>query len=481
MRLLLVSVAIALVMLLVRTLGLEGIVAEIPARYGPAVQQFVGVAMWVAFAFFADRLFRFLYWDGWLRRKRNQDTPALIEDIVTIALLVLGISLGLYFEAGLSLTGLLTASGATAIVLGIALQAVIQDLFSGLSVNFDGSYAIGDWLTIYSDQMPEPQYGRVAGITWRMTYLRLEDGRRLILPNHIMTSNPVLNHSRPMGGKRLNVTIAVDNRFPSERATSILHAEALRAVRQKGLLRVPEPDVILTKVTGDTSFFEVRFFANPDEIEPNRAQSAVLTALHGAMLRHKVATPVTNLEIQQTPDSFDFGQREMRAALNRVGLFMNVLDKEQLDQLATGCKTIAMPPGALLIRQGENASSMFVILEGAARISVRNPAGENHEVAVVAGGDVVGEMSLMTGAPRTATVTAATGLRVLEITKEPIEALMKAAPELLERFGRVLAQRQLELNALTDQPQHKDAVEKDLLQRMRVFFGRVFRTAQTGS
>jgi small-conductance mechanosensitive channel len=127
-----------------RIAGAKWILAVMPAPYGAAMVSTLGVLAVVAIAVVIDRLVRYFYWYGYLRRKRKRETPALIEDILTIALLALGTSIGLFFEAGVSFTGLLAASGATAIVLGIALQAVINDVFSGLSLNFDGSYSIGD-------------------------------------------------------------------------------------------------------------------------------------------------------------------------------------------------------------------------------------------------------------------------------------------------------------------------------------------------
>src|SRR5450432_704360 len=175
-------------LVLLRFAGARLIVVAVPAPYGAGMINALGVLMVIAIALVIDRLVRVFYWNGYLRRKRKRNTPALIEDILTIALVVLGASIGLFFEAGVSFAGLLTASGATAIVLGIALQAVIQDVFSGLSLNFDGSYAIGDWLTIYSEHFSEPLYGQVQGITWRTTFLHLADGRRLMVPNHLMTS-----------------------------------------------------------------------------------------------------------------------------------------------------------------------------------------------------------------------------------------------------------------------------------------------------
>jgi small-conductance mechanosensitive channel/CRP-like cAMP-binding protein len=445
------------------------ITREIATPYGEGIVSALGVLMVIAAFVSLDRLIRFFYWDGYLRRKRNRDTPALIEDILTIALVVFGASIGLSFEAGVSFTGVLTASGATAIVLGIALQTVIQDLFSGLSVNFDGSYAIGDWLTIYSDQFPEPVFGQVHGITWRTTFLHLDDGRRLMIPNRMVTSNPVLNHSRPPTPKRLSFDIVLDNRFPSERAKSILLGEAFRAVRQHGLPETPEPEIVLTKVGSDDAFYEVRFYAHPDFIRPSVAQSLIGSALHETMLRHRLPTPVTNVEMAPSPGEFEFGQKEVEDALNRVAIFKDVLNADQMHTLASTCGVRILPPGTIFIRQGDTAASMFVILEGAARITLEAD-GESRDVAVLVGGDIVGEMSLMTGAPRAATVTSITMMRVLEVTKDAIEEQLQASPQLLERFSGVLAARQLALSDIAQRTRQLQTVETDLLARIRQFF-----------
>jgi small-conductance mechanosensitive channel len=272
------------------------ILATVPEPYDAGLVHAIGIALTIAMAFFFDRVIRYFYWDGYLRRKRKRETPALIEDMMTVALVALGASIGLSIEIGVSFTGVITASGATAIVLGIALQAIIQDLFSGLSINFDGSYAIGDWLTIYSDQFREPVYGQVTGITWRITFLKLDDGRRVMIPNRLVTSHPVMNHSRPPGPKRLSFEVVVDVRCPAERVKAVLLDETIRAVRQKGLSATPEPDVLITKIAPDAVSYEVRFYADPDKIPPNRARSLVGNALHEAMLRHELPLPVSQVE-----------------------------------------------------------------------------------------------------------------------------------------------------------------------------------------
>lgn len=471
-----VALIAAAILLALRFWGASEIIADVPAPYGLFVVHLIGVAFVVAVMIFLDRLIRTFYWNGYLRRRRKRETPALIEDVVTGALIILGLSIGLNFEVGLSITGIVTASGATAIILGIALQAVIQDLFSGLSINFDGSYMLGDWLTVYSDQMPEPVYGCVSGITWRTTYLTLEDGRQLMVPNHTMTANPVLNHNRPRGAKRLSVEVSVDNRIPSEDVEDMLLGEAFKVVRGAGFARNPEPTVLIKNVTSDGVDYSIRFYANPNQLSPSEARSTVLKAMLGVIQHNEISSPVQQVELTQPPSiRSPLGEKEARNALLHSSLFANVLNEQQLSDLAANCSRKELPRGAVLMRQGELPSSMFIILEGAVSISVEGQGGQAQEVAVSAAGDVVGEMSLLTGAPRTATATTLARLRVLEIEKRDIEELLSKSPELAERFSAILAKRQSELDELANRAVNKAAVESDILSRMKVYFSRAFR------
>ncbi len=445
--------------------------AVLPAPAGAIVVHTIGVIWILSVTLLVDRLIRFFFWNGYLRHRRGRDTPALVEDVVTVALLVFGLSLGLYLEEGLSVTGLVTASGATAIILGIALQAVIQDLFSGLSINMDGSYVLGDWLTVFTDQMPTPLYGRVTGITWRTTFLTLEDGRRLMVPNHMMTAQPVLNHSQPAGPKRYFVEISVDNRIPFKRIHDALLGEAFKVVTRKGFARHPSPSVMFDRLGEDGCYYHIRFYAYPGEISVARCRSIMLDAMLDVTLKNNFASPVQQLEMQPPPNlDFTVGEKETRAVLARAPLFASALDEEQIADLARHCTVHQFPIGAVLMKQGGEPGPMYVILEGAVSITIAGPDGTSHEVAVSATGDIVGEMSLMTGAPRTATVTVVASMRGLEITKSGIESLLQKTPGLAERFSAILAQRQRELDQTADHAARRANPETDILTRMKSFF-----------
>jgi CRP-like cAMP-binding protein len=115
-------------------------------------------------------------------------------------------------------------------------------------------------------------------------------------------------------------------------------------------------------------------------------------------------------------------------------------------------------------------------MEGAANVTIRGDSGQSHEVNILATGDVVGEMSLMTGAPRNASVTALTRVRVLEVTKSTIELLLQKSPNLAERFSRVLAERQAQNAELAGRMVRREEVQQDLLARITTFFSRAFRS-----
>jgi len=254
----------------------------------------------------------------------------------------------------------------------------------------------------------------------------------------------------------------------------ILLAEAYRAVRQKPLTGRHKPDVVIEKVLADSTCFHVRFYADLEESDPQSARSIMALALHRALLRHKVPNPVSQVELVPVRGIFDSVLAEVRDVLGKVSIFENILDASQLDALVSACEVRTLAADTAFIRQGDTGTSMFVILEGAAHISISMADGEVREVAVLAAGDIVGEMSLMTGTPRAATVISLTAMRVLEVTKESIESLLAEEPGLLERFSHVLAIRQSGLSEIASTTNQKQALQRDILAQMRRFFSRAF-------
>lgn len=160
---------------------------------------------------------------------------------------------------------------------------------------------------------------------------------------------------------------------------------------------------------------------------------------------------------------------DISATLRAIPLFGEVLDDAQIERLASKCHVAVFPTGSLLMTEGDFGTSMFAVVEGTLSVTLADKRGAAHGVATLAAGDIVGEMSLMTGARRRATVTATSEVVAIEITKFALEEVLARAPDLIDNFAGILARREAELDRVA-----ADAASsgKDhLVAQIKRFFG----------
>src|SRR5919197_1691544 len=118
-------------------------------------------------------------------------------------------------------------------------------------------------------------------------------------------------------------------------------------------------------------------------------------------------------------------------ALARTPLFAG-LEPAELEELEAGMRRQTFGPGDVICRAGEPGDSLFVIADGFARVILDEPSGGARTVARLRRGDVIGEMSLATGEPRSATVVAAVPTTAIEISRDDVAALIARQPRLIE-------------------------------------------------
>ncbi len=140
---------------------------------------------------------------------------------------------------------------------------------------------------------------------------------------------------------------------------------------------------------------------------------------------------------------------EHRAFLATIPLFAETLDDEQLSFLAAQSRPALFRAHTRLMSQGSLGGSMFVIAKGEVSVNLVDEHGREQIVATLGPGEIVGEMSLFTGDRRTATVSAVNNVEAVEITKWSLERVFAKAPELVDTFAALLAERQAELNQLS--------------------------------
>jgi small-conductance mechanosensitive channel/CRP-like cAMP-binding protein len=370
------------------------------------------------------------------------------------------------------ITPLLTTSAVFTMVLGLALQDVLGNLFSGLSVHISPPFKIGDWIQINNFM------GKVVESNWRATTLRLSTGAMVILPNNHIARNEITNFSDSAGSMFQEFTVGLPYTVSPERIRRILTG-ACRQVDE--IYTRPSPLIILDKFDEYSINYKIRFWiANEDN--PDRVTNQLASRIWYRLKREDISIPfpIQDLYLHQEKDN------RHKIIEHRLGLiagidFLAGLELEQKQFIAERLEECWYETGEEIVVEGAYDSDFYVIDRG--RVSVIIARAGSRPVAELQEGDFFGEMSLLTGEKRSATVCAKTETRLLKLSRDSMGRLLSENEKIAEALSASLAQRQsknaelLETHRVSQSGKKGSGREFDggaskaaILQRIRSFF-----------
>lgn len=391
-----------------------------------------------------------------LRQDRVPDAfPSILQDAIVIGVLLLVATF--VFE-----DKLLTTSAVGAVVVGFALQDTLGNAFAGLAIQSEKPFRIGAWIRVGDFE------GRVTEVTWRATKLRTKSGNFVIVPNNIVAKEAITNYSEPQVPTRIEVEVGasyLSTPGAVERAAREALANSPRALKQ------PEPSVILSSFDGSAINYRIRFWIDNYEFD-ELARHQVRTAIFYAFARHGIEIPwpiEVGYERQWPEPDAATRQRDRERILGGVDLF-NRLSVEQRREIAASTAVQVFGDGEAIVRQDAPGQSMFVVSSGKVAV-VLEP--QQREIAVIEAGGYFGEMSVLTGSPRTATVIARGDTAVLELDAEVFRRLGAADPQAVEQIGVLAVARRAELEQAREaaKPVAVADAPGSLLARMKKFLG----------
>ena len=379
--------------------------------------------------------------------------PAIVQDTLLILLFAAAATLILRDR-------ILATTAVGAVVLGFALQDTLGNLFAGLAIQIDRPFRVGDWLTIGELE------GSVSEITWRSTKLVTKAGNFVVVPNSVMAKDPITNYSVPTRHMRLQVDVGASYDVPPNVVKAVI-ADALKNASELSASKPAE--VRIADFAGSAILYRVWFWV--DDFDPDdRAQDQVRSYIYYAFRRNNITIPYP-IQIEMSPEEGGMAAAPVAAdsgLLANVPMFAPLNDSERA-QLSAVARPVVFARGEAVVRQGQAGHSLFVVKRGEAAVTLASAEGE---VARLRAGDVFGEMSLLTGEPRTATVTAVTDCDLLEIDADGFRSVVMANPPLLEQVTTAAAVRREELDRHRET--HTTAVSRaeaghSLLKRVRHF------------
>ena len=387
-----------------------------------------------------------------LREDRVPDRfPTILQDAIVLALVLLS-------STFLS-QQLLTTSAVSAVVLGFALQDTLGNAFAGLAIQSEKPFHVGQWIKVTDHE------GRVAEVTWRATKLRTKAGTLVILPNNIVSKEAITNYSEPTAPVRLTVDVGAAYEAPPNQ----VRAAIMEAMRHCTLvLAAPAADVLLLSFDASAITYRARFWIE-DFATDDRARDQVRTAIYYSFQRHGIEIPWP-IQVEYSREWKQPEPRDRVDAIERVLLRVDLfaaLSSEFRREVALAAERIVYGAGETIVRQGDPGQSMFVVADGTVSVVIE-PA--RNEVARIEAGGYFGEMSLLTGEPRTATVLAVNDVTVIEIGADLFRRLAAADPRAIEKIGEAAVARRAGLDAARSVTAGGVSVASDsLMARMKKF------------
>ncbi len=397
-------------------------------------------------------------------RRRQVHFSTIFRDLATLLVYTV-VVFSVLRSMDVDVSGLLTTSAIVTAVIGLALQETLGNVFSGLSLQMQKPFEPGDWIRFDS------HLGRVQGIGWRSTSLITRSLETLDVPNALLAREVVTNYRGTAVGDELFV--GVSYKTPPS-VTKRVIVEVLREVPD--VVTMPEPVAELEEFGDSSMKYRVRFWMR-DYARQELVRDTIMTNLWYAFRRHgiEIPFPIRNVFVRNVDgagsDADAFEQQRL-AALRQVD-FLADLDDAELGMLRSDLQEAVFGSGETICREGDPGDAFFVLRRGTVEVVALGADGKDTHVADLRAPAFFGEMALLTGEARAATVRAKGDAELLVVERAGFEALFKTRPSVAAAVSRVLATRQSELRERRGQSAAVESTEsraRRLLVKMQAIF-----------
>jgi small-conductance mechanosensitive channel len=382
---------------------------------------------------------------------RRPRESKLVQDLLAALIYIAAGFAIVAYVFDLPLKGLLATSGVLAIVIGLALQSSLGDVFSGIVLNIERPYRVGDWIILDDDVQ-----GKVIETNWRATHLLTGRQDVAIIPNSIIAKSKLVNCSTPTEIHGASIRVKLEPSLSPAAGRGLLKDALLGSTH---IMRTPEPSVTVKDISAETIEFELAYSV-ADVGAVNLAQNDLFDRIHRAAAAAGARfAPRLAGASKQVPAE---GERTLGATLTA----------EEKAALAAQMLRKDYKPGDLVVTPGTVLQALCIVGRGVLVASAEED-GRKMEVIRLTRGDYFGEIGLLSDEPLNGEITAVTRVVIYEISKEALSPLLQARPSMAEELSESLASRRLAHRTVLDrhhQEQHDEGVAGRVAANIRRLF-----------
>ncbi|MEX2241862.1 MAG: mechanosensitive ion channel family protein [Burkholderiales bacterium] len=408
--------------------------------------------------------------------KLGRPLPRIIEDLAIIVVYTV-YGLSQLRLAGVDLTGIIATSAIITAILAFAMQDTLGNVLGGLAIQLDNSVRVGDWIQM------DGLSGRVIDIRWRSTAVETRDWQTVVIPNSLLMKNRFTILGRREGAPlqwRRGIRFMIDPAVPPARVITLIDEE-MREIMIANVARAPAPSCILVGFEAGNLLYELRYFLTDlqeDEYTDSAVRVHLFASLQRAGLRVAEEQRTVLAVAKDEAHAESVRQRELQRRLimlKQVDLLAPLSDEEK-NFVAERLQYAPFARGDIITKQGSIAHWLYVIAFGEAEVRFEQPGRAPRVIGTVRPGQFFGEMGLLAGESRNATVMAKTDVECYRLDRASFQALLLARPELANEVSKVIATRKPELEtaraeAAEAMAHPPEPAQPALLERIQRFFG----------
>ena len=428
-----------------RNLALPTLVLLLFCRYvldlggDTAFLKIVATLFWVSAIYTALSLLNAVLFSDMKGESWRANVPALFLDLSRFILILVGIAIVMSSVWGTDLGGLLTALGVGSIVIGLALQDTLSNIFSGISILFERPYGEGDWIEVNGT------IGKVDAINWRATRLQNRDGDSIIIPNSIMASSTILNESKPEGPGYEDYMISFSYNDPPNKVKSVM-LDTLKTT--PGVLENPPPMVRTLSYNDSSISYQVRF-ALDDYGDLLTIKDAFATRIWYAAQRNQLSIPFpirTLYHFDGPTLDKQAEEKQQDQSLREIKQFIQ-LDNAK-NELTPQLDVQHFGKSETIIAEGDIVKALYLILTGNVAMNIEDPQGQTHIVTQIAKGDLFGGQSLLRGQASSSAFIALTDVSVVSLSNEMVMTMVEQKPSFARELEELIELRRTAENSI---------------------------------
>lgn len=412
------------------------------------------------------RFITFLITKTVYRNASQGEISSLLKTVLSVIVYI--VSFFIIFQSqfpNVELTALFTGSTIIGIVVGLALQDTLGNLFAGLALQADQPFQVGDVILL-----PGRGEGVVEAVSWRGVKIRTFQNKLLVVSNSVLGKE--LIEVAPKDNLNAKAVFFNTLYTHSPARTIQVVREAVRQV--ENVSSKMRPVVRIRNLGADGIDWEVKYWLDDYRMQHD-TDALIRQRIWYVFQRERLsfAYPTRTVYREERPPELPAEEvlNTVTERLNNVSIFAPLSD-EEIERLANVSTTRVYAPGEAVVRTGQEGNSMYVVIRGSVKVQIAENDYQK-TINTLKENDFFGEMSLLTGEPRTATVVAAEESEVLRIDKSGLKPIFEANPQLVESISELIEERRLLLNRTREETEakEKDATEKGVMRSIRRFFG----------